>query len=48
VPALRVRIPPLKQAAAASTNSAAQAKDPELEPAPAKSPNDDTGDEIPF
>jgi len=48
VPALRVRIPPPKQGAASSSNGAAQAKDPELEPAPAKSPDDDMGDEIPF
>ena len=47
VPALRVRIPPPKEVAAAASNGAAQA-DPD-EPAAVKSPpKDDMGDEIPF
>ena len=51
VPALRVRIPPPKQAAAAapSGNGAAQIADPEIEPDhPVKSPSNDINDDIPF
>jgi hypothetical protein len=50
VPALRVRIPPPKQAAASPGNGAAPVvDDPELTPAPVKPPNnDDMNDDIPF
>jgi hypothetical protein len=50
VNALRVRIPPPKEAAASASNGdgAAAATDPELEPAPVKSPSNDMDDEIPF
>ena len=37
VPALRVRIPPPKEAAASPSNGAAPVADPEIEPAPVKS-----------
>jgi hypothetical protein len=47
VNALRVRIPPPKEATAAG-NGAATATDPEIEPKPVKSPNDDVDDSIPF